>query len=47
MHGFGVTLTDGYRFGLFDMTPRTPALHSPESGDMLPCFRKDAGWRQG
>lgn len=40
---FGVTLTDGYRFALFDVTGRTLTWHSPESGDTFSCIRKDPG----
>ena len=36
---YGVTLTDGYRFALFDVTTRTLTWHSPESGDTFECRR--------
>lgn len=36
---FGVTLKDGYRFALFDVTARTLTWHSPESGDTFDCRR--------
>lgn len=36
---FGVTLTDGYRFALFDVTDQTLTWHSPGSGDTFDCRR--------
>lgn len=37
---FGVTLDDGYRFALFDVTPGSLTWHSPESGDTFDCRRQ-------
>lgn len=36
---FGVTLMDGYRMGVFDVTPTTLTWSSPASGDMFECRR--------
>lgn len=37
---FGVTLQDGYRFALFDVTAGRLVWHSPASGDTFECSRK-------
>jgi len=36
---FGVTLEDGYRFALFEVTADRLVWHSPESGDTFECRR--------
>jgi hypothetical protein len=36
---FGVTLMDGYRMGVFDVTPTTLTWSSPASGDTFECRR--------
>ena len=35
--GYGVTLSDDYRFALFDVKAKTLTWHSPESGDTFEC----------
>lgn len=37
---FGVTLEDGYRFALFDVTADRLVWHSPASGDTFECRRQ-------
>ncbi len=37
---YGVTLKNGYRFALFDVTKTFATWHSPESGDTFDCRRK-------
>ncbi len=36
---FLITLTDGYRASLFDVTRNTMMWHSPQSGDTFVCAR--------
>lgn len=37
---YGVTLDDGYRFALFDVTATSLTWHSPASGDTFDCRRQ-------
>lgn len=38
---WGVELVDGYRFGLFDVSPDSLTWSSPVSGDIFDCRRKE------
>lgn len=37
---FLLTLPDGYRLSLFDVTETSMTWHSPASGDTFPCVRR-------
>lgn len=37
---YGITLKNGYRFALFEVTDTSATWHSPESGDTFDCRRK-------
>lgn len=37
---YGITLKNGYRFALLEVTGTSATWHSPESGDTFDCHRK-------